>query len=165
MHDRTAMQTLIQELKNDFEYIQENCRLVEKAALRSSGSSWADELDLMVVGASLHGLFNAFEAYFLRIAKFFENNVDQQSWHRDLLDRMTFEIPDVRPALITDRLLVERIDELRRFRHVFRNLYKTRLTASKLKIVYDAAHGIDRDFGAGHKNFLEWLELVARSMP
>jgi hypothetical protein len=164
MNDRTVIQTLIQELKNDFEYIEENCRLVEKAALRSSDSSWADELDLMVVGASLHGLFNAFEAYFLRIAKFFENSVDQQSWHRDLLDRMTFEIPDVRPALITDRALAERIDELRRFRHVFRNLYKTKLTANKLKIVYEAAQGIDREFMAGHRAFLGWLELVSQSL-
>jgi hypothetical protein len=118
----------------------------------------------MVVGLCLHGLYNAFEAYFLRVAKFFENNVDDQSWHRDLLDRTSIEIPGVRPALIGDRGLSERIDELRRFRHLFRNLYKTRLNAGKLKIVNEAAAGIDTGFLAAHSAFVKWLELVSRSL-
>jgi len=40
-------------------------------------SHWLDELDLMVLGTCLHGIYNALEAYFFRIAKFFENNIDQ----------------------------------------------------------------------------------------
>ena len=69
----------------------------------------------MLQGACLHGLYNAIEAYFLRVAKFFENNIDEAAWHRDLLDRMRLDVPGIRPALITDRILAERIDELRRF--------------------------------------------------
>ena len=164
MHDRLSLQLLIQELDNDYAYIQESCGLLRKAGHRASASSWIDELDLMVVGACLHGLYNAFEAYFFRIAKFFENNTDRQSWHRDLLDRMSLEIPEIRPPLITDRALAERIDELRRFRHLFRNLYKTRLHPAKLRIVYDSAENIGSDFRPMHVTFVEWLKLVASSL-
>lgn len=118
----------------------------------------------MALGGALHNLYNAFEGYFMRVAKFFENDIDKQSWHRDLLDRMALEIPGVRPALITEREVVERIDELRRFRHVFRNLYKTRLHPAKVKIVLDAARGLSADFTGMHEGFIAWLEKLAEEI-
>jgi hypothetical protein len=60
--------------------------------------------------------------------------------------------------------MIEVIDELRRYRHIFRNLYKTRPNAGKLKIVNDAAAGIDTGFLAVHSAFVKWLELVSRSL-
>ncbi len=36
----------------------------------------------------------------LAIARFFENDLGPQSWHRDLLKRMKLEIPGFRPKLI-----------------------------------------------------------------
>jgi len=164
MKDRAAVLLLIQELENDLGYIGDSAELLGRAKLRVEVSLWADELDLLVLGGCLHSLYNALEAYFLRVAKFFENNVDQQAWHRDLLDRMTLEIPEIRPALLTDGALVERIDEIRRFRHLFRNLYKTRLQAPKLRIVYDAATGLEEDFLPMHRVFTAWLAEVARSL-
>jgi len=114
-------------------------------------------IDLMVLGSCLHGLYNAFEAYFLRVAKFFENNVDRETWHRDLPDRMLLDLPGMRPALIGDRKIAERIDELRRFRHLFRNLYKTRLNAVKLRLVDENASGIYEAFLPSHRAFRHWL--------
>jgi hypothetical protein len=164
MKDRTSIQLLIQELENDHGYIQDSFVLRAKAVVRADASGWSDELDLMVVGTCLHGLYNAMEAYFFRVAKFFENNIDQQSWHRDLLDRMTLDIPGIRPALVKDPAIVEHIDELRRFRHLFRNLYKTRLIEAKLRIVNDAAEGLDGAFLKAHRDFREWLESLAEAL-
>ena len=90
--------------------------------------------------------------------------MDQTTWHRDLLDRMTLEIPEIRPALLTDPSLAERIDELRRFRHLFRNLYKTRLSAPKLRIVQEASEGIVEAFAPMHKAFCAWLGAVADAL-
>jgi hypothetical protein len=164
MKNRSTIALLIVELENDFSYIEDGAQLLDRASLRVEASAWADELDLMVLGGCLHSLYNAFEAYFLRIAKFFENNVDQQAWHRDLLDRMTLEIPGTRAALLTDPELMERIDELRRFRHFFRNLYKARLSAPKLKIVHEAALGIAKDFLPMHKAFVAWLASLGEAL-
>lgn len=164
MKDRASIQLLIQELENDYNYINSSFVLRAKAVVRADASGWSDELDLMVIGSCLHGLYNAMEAYFYRVAKFFENNIDQQTWHRDLLDRMTFEVSGVRPALVVDPAIVEQIDELRRFRHLFRNLYKTRLIAGKLRIVNDAAEGLDTAFLKVHRDFRKWLVSLADAL-
>jgi hypothetical protein len=164
MKDRTTILLLIRELENDFSFIKSSAELLSRALLRVESSQWSDELDLLVLGGCLHSLYNAMEAYFLRVAKFFENNIDQQTWHRDLLDRMTLEIPDLRPALLTDSALVERIDELRRFRHLFRNLYRARLQAAKLRIVYDAARSSAEDFLPMHRAFCAWLAAMAEAL-
>jgi hypothetical protein len=164
MKDRSVVALLIQELNNDFSFIEDGAALLGRAVSRVEASLWTDELDLMVLSGCLHSLYNAFEAYFLRVAKFFENNIDQQAWHRDLLDRMALEIPGTRAALITDPAIAERIDELRRFRHFFRNLYKARLSAAKLRIVCEAANGIAEAFRPMHKAFGSWLASVAESL-
>jgi len=162
--DRGSVLLLVRELENDFGYIRDSLALHERALLRVAASGWTDELDLMVIGSCLHGIYNAFEGYFFRIAKFFENNVDRSAWHRDLLDRMSLDIPGIRPALLTDASLVERIDELRRFRHLFRNLYKTRLHAAKLRIVSDAALGLAAEFLPLHEAFASWLLALAEAL-
>jgi len=162
--DHRAVSLLMSELRNDTAYIAESFALRGKAVTRCEAAVWNDYLDLLAVGAVLYSIYNAFEAYFLRVAKFFENNVDQLSWHRDLLDRMTLDIPGVRPALISDKGLAERIDELRRFRHVFRNLYKTRLTGPKLRIVNEAAKGCYEDFLPLHETFIRWLGELAQEL-
>jgi hypothetical protein len=164
MKDKAAILLLIQELTGDLAYVSEQAVLRRKALERVEQSGWADELDLMVVGGVLHGIYNAIEAYFLRVAKFFENSIDEQTWHRDLLDRMALSIPTVRPALLDSQDLVDRIDELRRFRHVFRNLYKSRLHPGKLRIVNEAAEGIEEDFLAAHTRFVTWLTELAEEM-
>ena len=151
-------------LKNDLAGIEDSYALRQKAVVRCDASGWSDELDLMALGACLHHIYNAFEAYFLRIAKFFENNIDVDSWHRDLLERMRLEIPGIRPALLTDDRLAEKIDELRRFRHVFRNLYKTRLSAARLRVINEAAERCYEDFAPMHDDFGRWLDELGRSL-
>jgi hypothetical protein len=164
MKNQGAVLLLTSELDADYSYIEEATALVDRARQRLELSGKSDELDLMVLGACLHGLYNAIEAYFLRIAKFFENNIDEAAWHRDMLDRMTLEVPGIRPALITDNNLAERIDELRRFRHLFRNLYKTRLHHSKLRIVDDCAINFAIDFFPAHTAFVSWLRALAENL-
>lgn len=47
----------------------------------------------------------------VRIAKHFENTLEDSSWHRELIERMKIEIPGLRPAVITSEL-EEPLDEL-----------------------------------------------------
>ncbi|HAP43994.1 MAG: hypothetical protein A2087_06705 [Spirochaetes bacterium GWD1_61_31] len=77
---------------------------------------------------------------------------------------MALTVPEVRPALISDQALVEQIDELRRFRHLFRNLYKTRIHPAKLKIVNTAACEIEKDFMRMHESFAAWLRELQQNL-
>lgn len=56
------------------------------------GSTSADEYDFAALGYTIQNLYNAFESYFLRIAKFFENKLDEREWHKSLVHRMTLSV-------------------------------------------------------------------------
>ncbi|MBX3060123.1 MAG: antitoxin, partial [Anaerolineae bacterium] len=95
----------------------------------------ASEESLIVLAYHLHALYNAFENIFLQIAATFENNLDDQSgWHTQLLQRMTLDLTPIRPAVI-DQEAYDPLDELRRFRHLFRHSYHIRLDANRLQLV------------------------------
>jgi hypothetical protein len=75
----------------------------------------------IVLAEVLGNYYTCVETIFLRIAQFFENSLSTGSWHRELLHRMTVEIPGVRPRVISDESRTD-LEELLRFRH-FRRYY------------------------------------------
>ena len=71
----------------------------------------------------LHSLYNAFDNVFQNIAAAYENTPDDATrWHAQLLQRMRLDLMPVRPAVI-DKAAYDALDELRRFRHLFRYAY------------------------------------------
>lgn len=82
-----------------------------------------DDMYLDSVALNLHGFYSGFERIFTQIAETVDDDMpDGENWHESLLLQMAGEVPDIRPAVIsseTRRLL----DELRRFRHIVRNVY------------------------------------------
>ncbi len=145
------------------EFIEQNYRKNREMSERVSRSSHPDEYEYAALGYTLHNLYNAFESYFLRIAKFFENNLSEFGWHRALIERMTLDIEKVRPALF-DLEFSYRIDELMRFRHLFRNLYKTPLVPDKVLYANRAAENIAPDFEPYHRRFDEFLRSLKSDM-
>ena len=75
----------------------------------------------IVVAQILENAYTAVETVLLRVSQSFENSLEGDRWHGDLLDKMTLERKGIRPRVISDqthRLLVE----LMRFRH-FKRYY------------------------------------------
>jgi len=162
MRNKTNLLSLIAELKDDFDLVQE-CIEKNRLANQKVASIEPDEFDWASLGYTLHNLYNAFENYFLRIAKFFENTVDESQWHKDLLRRMSIEISSVRPAVISKSLLFL-LDDLRGFRHVFRYVYQNRLDVQKMQLVNSKVPEIERLFQKEHADFINYLsELVENS--
>jgi len=154
-----ALRRLKAELQQDYDFIklnaQKNRLMTERVAL----SSDRDEFLYAALGYTLHNLYNAFESYFLRVAKFFENDVDQVTWHKALLERMTLHIEGIRPAVI-DLDMSGRLEELRRFRHVFRNIYKSTLVPAKVELANQAARNLAEDFQGWHDRFIAFLDTL-----
>ncbi len=65
--------------------------------------------------------FTCVETLFIRISRFFENSLHSEKWHSDLLHKMTIEIINIRPAVISDETF-SILKELLKFRH-FRRYY------------------------------------------
>ncbi len=90
--------------------------------------------DKAATGYFLHNFYNGCENIFGMIARFFENDLGPQSWHRDLLKRMKLDIPGYRPRLIDDETF-DTLNEFRAFRHVFRHCYSFHLDWEREKII------------------------------
>ena len=90
-----------------------------------------ESLDYAALWYTIHNIYCLMENCFLRVAKTFENHVNGDAWHKDLVRRMSIEVESIRPAMLDDGT-AEAIDELRAFRHVFRNVYQNTLKPDKV---------------------------------
>ena len=104
----------------------------------------------------LHNLYSAFEQLFEEVARFFENRIDEARYHADLIRRMRLEIRGIRPALLCESTASD-LDELRRFRHLFRHAYATDLDPTKVAKLAARVPGIRSAFGQDFERFLTRL--------
>lgn len=155
---RTQLERLVAELQDDVTVLEEVAQKNERAHARIAAGA-DDELDWAALAYTIHNIYNALEAYFLRVSKFFENELDDNAWHRQLLWRMTLHIEGVRPRLM-DRDLAREIDELRSFRHVFRNLYDNRLDPQRVRLVQARVQSVLSGFRAAHGEFVSRLRAI-----
>ncbi|HEV2207694.1 MAG TPA: hypothetical protein VG167_02910 [Verrucomicrobiae bacterium] len=134
--DAIALQTLRGEMLDD-------CRVIRDAAEKAA-SRLARKEEVAYEGCAhqLCRLYNAFEQMGLRVAKVFENNIDdEQGWHSALLNRLAIKIDGVRPALLPQSLKLP-LRELRAFRHVFVHAYELELDPQKLELLLKYARTV-----------------------
>ncbi|HEY0513255.1 MAG TPA: hypothetical protein VGH73_15205 [Thermoanaerobaculia bacterium] len=142
-------------IQSDLEAIN---RLFEALGAPELGDSEPQE-SLIVTAYRLHGLYTAFENIFRNVAAAFENHLDPSSWHRDLLQRMRLDLSPIRPAVI-DSAAYEKLDEMRRFRNVFRTLYGLDLDPLRLRVVLHKALELKPLYRVQIGRFLEFLRGI-----
>ena len=124
------IRTELDELEGLLKRIQEG---FEKA--KRSG----DTLYLDGVALNLHGLYSGLERIFELIAI----NIDGirpsgENWHKELLNQISEDLPNVRPAVISESSNL-RLNDYRGFRHVVRNVYTVNYDPKKIeKLVVEA---------------------------
>lgn len=106
-------------------------RIVNRITERRGTFDRGNAADVDSMGYQLHNLYGAFEQLFEEVARFFENRIDDGRYHADLIRRMQLDVRGIRPALLS-RETAQELDELRRFRHLFRHAYATDLDAVKV---------------------------------
>ncbi|MFH1571817.1 MAG: hypothetical protein ABIL09_27755 [Gemmatimonadota bacterium] len=127
-------------------------------SLRDAPSAPREPDAVIVTGYHLHNLYNAFESMFRLVAAAFENDVpDTGRWHRLLLERMGRQIEGVRPPLLSPAA-VQALDELRRFRHLFRHLYQAKLEPAGVVKALEQARSLERLYLDEVKAFLSFLD-------
>ncbi|MDF1568114.1 MAG: hypothetical protein P1P77_08845 [Spirochaetaceae bacterium] len=158
MNDVTDRALLIAELEGDLEALPELLE-TNNRSMERIGAGATEELDYAALGYTLHNMYNLMENSFYRIAKHFENDVGNAGWHKELLHRMTLSIEGIRPRVI-DRKTAEQIDELRAFRHVFRNMYRKNLDPEKLLHLQKRLPDIVGSWKTAIGNFIELLKTI-----
>lgn len=127
--DALELQTLTSELADDAS--------LAVAALELAERRYADRTPASF-DSSAHHLsrsYNVIEQMGLRVAKAFENSLDdEKGWHTELIRRLSIRIPGVRPALFSEEIR-QPLQELRAFRHVFVHAYDLEVDPDKLALV------------------------------
>lgn len=107
-------------------------------------------------------LYSGYEKIFQDVAKTFENNIEQDYWHKSILERMSLEIADIRPALISEESL-ECLNELRAFRHFFRHAYDADINDEKFRIIATSVSTLKKTIREDLKKFLLFLDAILKS--
>ncbi|MGL4943986.1 MAG: hypothetical protein ACRC46_12445 [Thermoguttaceae bacterium] len=77
--------------------------------------------DLIVLANVFNDFYTILETLFVRVSKTFENNLERDRWHSHLLEKMTLDIPAIRPRVISDTVYSGLLEFLK-FRH-FKRYY------------------------------------------
>lgn len=88
--------------------------------------------DLEAAAFQLVRCYNALEQAALRVAKAFENQInDDAGWHAEVMRRLTLDLPDIRPAVFRPSDLAH-LRELRGFRNVIVPAYDLALDRERI---------------------------------
>jgi hypothetical protein len=94
-----------------------------------------DDYYLDGVALNLHGFYSGLEKIFEKIAATVDGSVPSAAnWHQELLSQMSMEIPEVRPAVISQELR-DMLEDYRGFRHVVRNVYTHLINPEKIELL------------------------------
>ena len=83
--------------------------------------------------------------------------------YNDLVDRMTLNIEGVRPALLKRKNQVL-FQELRSFRHFFRNIYQSSLDVQKLTLINNKVPESVTTLQNAHGHFVDMLKIIAEGL-
>ncbi|MFO8043467.1 MAG: hypothetical protein R6U25_09720 [Alkalispirochaeta sp.] len=163
MRTYESLLALIQELEGDASEI-ERVMARNRTAWERIEYGADDPVDWGALAFTIHTVYGVLENYFLRVSKYFENNLPADRWHQPLVEKMALDIPGVRPALLLDPVHKAHIKEIVRFRHRVRNLYGEDLDPEKTTHVQ---HNVETFFSAFpqiHRDFIAKLRGIADAL-
>lgn len=121
-----------------------------------------DDYYIDSVALNLHGFYSGLERIFELIASSVDSRMPtDKEWHKDLLYQMAQEIPQVRPAVISEKSR-SRLDEFRGFRHVVRNVYTFKFDPEKVEKLATDVPGLFADISLELLAFADFLQQAAQ---
>ena len=125
--DEILARRLVAEIQGELGALR---RLADELGAAPAGD---DTFSLRARASILHDFYVGTERIFVRIAEELNGGVPRgEQWHRQLLQDMALDLPEVRPRVIRAELAAE-LAEFLRFRHVFRNVYGFVLEAERMR--------------------------------
>ena len=116
MSTEQKLRTLSSEVKKGIQVLD---KIGSRLDVFLDDSAQNQDLHALAVTQLLSNYYTCAETIFLRISRFFENNLPSEKWHQVLLERMTLEIEDFRPQVISEDVY-RGLRELLKFRHFSR---------------------------------------------
>ncbi len=110
------------------------------------------------VALNLHGLYSGLERLFEIIAINIDGSIPKgENWHQELLKQISMEVPEIRPAVISETSFLA-LKELRGFRHVVRNVYTFNFNPSKIQKLVENTPNLFNEVKAELTAFADFLD-------
>lgn len=116
-------------------YFEKQMQLVTKLYNEIVGIDTSVYEKRFMFALKMQQFYTALEDLFKQIAKAFENNVNNlESFHKELLLRMSSDIPHFRPAVLSKESYLL-LDKIRAFRHFVRHAYDCELDPMECELL------------------------------
>lgn len=149
---------LLLEIQSGLEAIKKLTQTLQEIQESEQPTATPSTKGQMSMALSLHHLYTAMEEILLRINKVYDQiPVSSDSWHRELLRNMGLNVEDVRPSVISDKL-ISNLNEYRSFRHVVRHAYDYELDWSRLRPLVKNIFPAVQQFESEIKTFKAFVE-------
>lgn len=140
---------------------------LERLAMRAERAMQAvrkrpQDVDFYIDSAALnlHDVYAGLEHLFRQIASTVDGNIPSSlEWHRDLLEQMGLDLPNLRPPVLSAQT-VHALGEYLRFRHVVRNVYTYLLDAERIGSLVSQLRPAFEQVKLELLNFVQFLERV-----
>lgn len=154
------LENLAKRIRNEVNNLERMVKRIQEEWKKSKLST--DESHLDSVTLNLQGFYSGLERLFeLIVASSGETKVEGPDWHRQLLDQMSSDIPQIRPAIISEETR-ESLDAFRSFRHLSRNVYPFTLVPERMEKLIEDVPDLFRKVSRELLAFANFLERKAR---
>lgn len=160
---KKAYRELVDRIRGQITDLERVVQRVEGAWSRGKRLSEEREVYLDSVALNLHGFYSGLERLFELIARHVDRDLPGgDTWHRDLLRQMTQDMAEARPAVISSES-ASMLDELRRFRHLVRNVYTFSFAPEKMEPLVSTFPELWPQVRAELLAFADFLEELSRA--
>lgn len=149
MDRHKELETLINIELNNLERLSKEMR-----ELLSANGVERSSVEVRAAGSILHDFYCGIEKIFERIAVTIDKNVpDGMNWHTDLLFQMGETIENARDRVLSE-VLIKKLKEFLRFRHLFRHIYGFELKWERIELLCLDVDAVLNDLKSEIKAFL-----------
>lgn len=113
----------------------------------------------IVIADIITKYYTCMETAFLRISRFFENSLAAEKWHQDLLEKMTYEVRDIRPRVISPPVYTILLEFLK-FRHFSRYYFQLEYDWDKIDFLSKKFQEVQGSLANDLKEFQAFLEQI-----
>jgi hypothetical protein len=155
---------LIERIQGELKDLDRVIDRSEKSWQKAQLSLSEQDVYLDSVALNLHSFYSGLERLFELIARHVDSSVpDGSTWHQDLLYQMSRDVPNVRPAVISQNSR-QSLGEFRRFRHLVRNVYATNLVPDKITGLMSTLPVLWSNLKAELMAFCDFMQALERNI-
>ena len=154
--------TLIARIRQELEQLEHVVTWAERAIQAARQHPDYQDLYMDSAALNLHDFYTGMERIFEQIGSTVDGHIPTgHNWHRELLQQMQSDLPELRPAVLSIEA-VGFLDELLRFRHVVRNIYAFQFDPQRIARLVSLMRLALGQVQTDLSTFVTFVEQVAR---